>query len=273
MVYIPYVAPATVDQLITGHFVERERYAVWRQKGTYDWLLILTLAGAGRFGYPGGDFIATAGELVLLRPHTRHDYSLEPHHRHWELLWVHFFPVIEWQRWLYWPEEAPGLMRLPLDVPSHEALGVRLMEVHTLATGSARNRIALASNALERFLLWCDEINPLAAHGALDHRIRRAVDYLGTHYHESVTLSSLSHRCQLSVSRLAHLFREQVGVTPGKFLEAQRLYRAKQLLVSTQLPVAKVAYSVGFDNPYYFSRRFKRNTGLSPKVYRQRFLR
>ena len=273
MTSTPYLAPATAEQLISGHFDERGGYAVRREQGTKDWLLILTLAGAGEFSRAGVRFTSAEGDFVLFRPRTPHDYRVEPGHAHWELLWVHFFPVMAWQELLRWPEEAPGLMRLSLEPPKRGAFVARFCKLHALATGSTRNRAALANNALEELLLWCDEVNPLAAYGVLDPRVRQAVSYLSTHYHEPITLSTLGHRCQLSVSRLAHLFREQVGVSPKVFLEAQRLHRAKQLLVTTQLSVAKIAYMVGFDNPYYFSRRFKQSATLSPKAYRQRFER
>jgi AraC family transcriptional regulator of arabinose operon len=74
----------------------------------------------------------------------------------------------------------------------------------------------------------------------------------------------------MSVSRVAHLFREQVGVTPQQFLERQRMERASQLLEMTALSVKEIAHQVGFENPFYFTLRFKRQTGQSPTAFRSR---
>jgi AraC family transcriptional regulator of arabinose operon len=68
---------------------------------------------------------------------------------------------------------------------------------------------------------------------------------------------------------MAHLFRAQVGQTPQRFLEQQRLDRAKQLLAFTPNSIKTIAYELGFENPFYFTLRFKRYTGSSPRQYRK----
>ncbi len=59
-------------------------------------------------------------------------------------------------------------------------------------------------------------------------------------------------------------------MTPQRFIETQRLDRAKQLRELTPRSVATVAFDVGFENPFYFSLRFKRYTTMSPTEYRRR---
>lgn len=264
-------AQPEVAQLVTGHFQERTGYENWRRRGTTDWLLIATLSGAGRFGYEGGGITTVPGDLVLLRPHTRHDYGVAPEPGEWELLWTHFHPRLDWTPWLDWPEEAPGLMRLFL---SDHALRCRVFdrfqEAHQLATGALRHRQTLAMNALEALLLWCDTQNPRSAQADIDPRVQEAMTYLCRHLAEQVCLEDLAPACGLSPSRLAHLFRRQVGLAPQQYLEGQRLQRARQLLELTPRPINQIAAEVGFENPFYFTLRFKRRTGLSPRDYRKK---
>ncbi|HZP81534.1 MAG TPA: arabinose operon transcriptional regulator AraC [Chthonomonadaceae bacterium] len=262
--------PAII-QLVTGHFHERKGYASWRTHGTNDWLLVYTLDGRGRFGYTDGEIIAQPGDMVLIRPGTLHDYGVEPTRHYWELLWTHFHPRPEWHEWLDWPEEAPGLMRLCLeDRDIRERIVAAFFEAHHLATGALRRRETFAMNALETVLLWCDTQNPRSQQSRLDGRVRLAMDYLCRNLAEKITLDTLAERSGLSVSRLAHLFRQQVGMTPLQFLELQRLDRARQLLELTSRSVQAIATELGFDSPFYFTARFKRQTGLSPRAYRQR---
>lgn len=124
-------------------------------------------------------------------------------------------------------------------------------------------------NALEHVLLLLDALSP-ARERVLDPRVLSAQAYLRGHLGESVKLRHLAAACHLSVSRLSHLFREQVGMTPLEYLETERLERAKRLLAFTNLPVQSVATEVGFENPFYFTRRFKRATGVSPRDFRRR---
>ena len=261
----------TVTHLTTGHFREGRGYAAWRPRGTADWLLIYTLDGRGRFGHENGEILAEAGHLVLLRPGTRHDYGVEPTRERWELLWVHFQPRPEWREWLDWPERAPGLMHLtPHDATMGRKIEQRFLETHRLATGALRRREIFAMNALEEVLLWCDTQNPRSQQSRLDGRVRDAMDYLCRNLREDIPLEALARRSHLSVSRLAHLFREQVGMTAGQFLELQRVNRARQLLELTPRTIREIASEVGFDSPFYFTQRFKRQTGFSPRDYRRR---
>ena len=261
-----------VAQLITGHYDELPGYETWRVRGTEDWLLIATLDGGGRFGSADGEFMSEAGELMLFQPRTQHDYGVAVGRKHWELLWTHFHPRPDWLPWLRWPEVSPGLCRLFLpDAALQMRVFARFAGVHHLATSALRFRETFAMNALEEVLLWCDTQNPLSEQAQMDQRIAGAMDYLVRHLAEPVSLNDLAAACGLSVSRLAHLFRLQVGMTPQQFLESQRLHRARQLLELTPRPISAVATEVGYENPFYFTQRFKRATGLSPRDYRYKY--
>ena len=130
----------------------------------------------------------------------------------------------------------------------------------------------LAMNALEKVLLLCDGVNPRSEQSCLDSRVLQAMDYLCQNLSQAVTLDRLAHHCGLSISRLAHLFREQVGQTPHQFLEMQRMTRARQLLNLTQQPVSAIAAETGFPDLFHFSKRFKHHLGLSPRNYRDKLL-
>lgn len=261
-----------VTDLVTGHYHQTRGYRAWRAHGTTDWLLILTLAGRGHFGEAAGsEIVVEEGDVVLLRPGTRHDYGIAPGAEAWELLWAHFRPRPAWHEWLVWPERTAGVMLLTLGEPIiRQKITTRLRDAHRLATGTLARRDVFAMNALEEALLWCDTQNPRAQPSRLDPRVQAAVDFLSAHLSERVTLEDLAVRSGLSASRLAHLFRAQAGLTPQQFQEQQRLARARQLLERTSQPVGSIAAEVGFDNPFYFTLRFKRDTGLSPRDWRRR---
>ena len=129
-------------------------------------------------------------------------------------------------------------------------------------------REALAMNALEEILLRCALANPKHATARIDPRIRRALDYIGTHFASPLTITEIAQECGLSLSRFAHLFRTETGQPPQRYLEHQRLLRARQLLEFTQEPIRHIAEQVGFENPFYFTLRFKRHNGMSPRQWR-----
>ena len=253
--------------LVTGHFSRGPRYATFREHGTRDWLLVCSVSGHGRVGHARGEFITQPGDMVLVRPGVRHDYGTARGARGWELRWAHFIPRPDWLPWLDWPEVAPGIRHLALR--GHEAatrLARRFRDLVRLNAGPSRQREALALNALEEILLWCEVANPRRESAGLDSRIRHALEFICERFAEPLNVARVAAHCGLSLSRFAHLFRAQTGETPQRYLELQRLNRARQLLEFTQEPVTVVARSVGFENPFYFTLRFKRHCGASTRA-------
>ena len=265
---IPVTPHPAVTSLVTGHFIMKSHYLAWRPGGTSDWLIIHTIAGRGRFGFAGGEHLAEPGETVLIRPGTQQDYGTEQSLKQWELLWSHFVPRAHWHEWLNWPEISPGLMHLKLPSPDRQRVVKCLRRALQWSHLSAPQWQAFAMHALEEAILVCNLSNPNSQQLSFDSRVRSAMDFVGSHLEEQVTLSSIADAAGLSVSRLSSLFRQHMGISPMHYLEAQRIDRARSLLELTSLSVKEIAHRVGFASPFYFSLRFKTLTQRSPRSYR-----
>ncbi|HEX5324711.1 MAG TPA: AraC family transcriptional regulator [Capsulimonadaceae bacterium] len=97
----------------------------------------------------------------------------------------------------------------------------------------------------------------------------RVEAYLCSHYHRPLTLAQVSRSIGCSPAYLCRHFKELTGLTPFQYLREVRVEAAKRLL-SSEVPIARVAEMVGFDDPLYFSRVFASETGESPQSYRTR---
>jgi AraC family transcriptional regulator of arabinose operon len=261
----------TAVDVVTGHFIQGNGYYAYRSRGTDDWLLIHTLSGRGRFGWSGAEINSEPGDWVLIKPRTPHDYGVEPTLQRWELLWAHFNPRREWHDLLTWPALAPGLMRLRLPDDEQARIVNRFFDVYRLANGPLRNRSSLAMNALEEVLLRCDEHNP-TRNETIDPRIRAAMDTMCEKLAQPLPISVLAQVAGLSDSRFSHLFRQSVGMTPQQYHEQRRMARARQLLEMTSMPVKSISHELGFENPFYFTRRFTLHAKCNPRDYRRRQL-
>ncbi len=82
------------------------------------------------------------------------------------------------------------------------------------------------------------------------------------------------YACALSIStgHLSRLCRESQGVSASTYIEIATMSEAARLLAFTQMSVANVGYKLGFNDPSYFSRRFKSTRGKTPSEYRNQFL-
>lgn len=82
-------------------------------------------------------------------------------------------------------------------------------------------------------------------------------------------VDALAQRCYVSKSYLEKLFRKEVGVSVGQYIDDQLMRAAQEKLDQTNDSVAKIGQSLGFNDPYYFSRRFKQLCGITPLRYRR----
>ena len=246
------------------HWVERRR-------GSDVWIFEYGVSGCGLIRHGDGNSAILPGDAVLFQPGVRQDYGMDPETAAWHHQWVCFTPRPHWLEWLRWPERAPGIRGVHLaDAAARERVHALLNQAIEVARGPSPRREAFAMNAIEEVLLWCDTANPANAVAQFSDPVRTALAYLCDHLADTVTLARLAQVAGLSRSRLAHAFREQVGVSPLRYLENRRLAQARELLLMTALPVAEVAALVGYANPFYFSRLFSRQTGTCPTTFRKR---
>jgi len=259
--------------LVTGRQESTRRRFAERPYGTVDWILIYNEDGHAYFRSGGVEFDATAGDLILIRPGTPHQYGLDERHGYWKNIWTHFIPTSDSLDWLQWPEIAPGMMHLRLGASARKRVRAELLRADSAVHTMGRRHEEFAVNALERALLICDSHNPRHAEARWDARIRKAAQLLCQRSQERFTVGALARHCALSRSRFAELFRDQVGMAPLAFLEDQRLRRARELLEHTTMNLAEISSQCGFATPFYFSLRFKKYFAASPRDYRKATLR
>lgn len=98
--------------------------------------------------------------------------------------------------------------------------------------------------------------------------IRKAISYISEHYNTDLTLDEVAEQVHLNPAYFSTLFKECTETTFKEFLNIVRVEESKNLLSNTDYSIIDIAIAVGFDNQSYFSKVFKRYTGLTPKQYR-----
>jgi AraC-like DNA-binding protein len=99
-------------------------------------------------------------------------------------------------------------------------------------------------------------------------QITPAINYIDANYDKHITLADVANVSHLSISRLAHIFREQMGVTVIDYLTSVRIERAKQLLLATKQNCTEICFQSGYNNQSYFTRTFKELVGTTPLRFR-----
>ena len=103
------------------------------------------------------------------------------------------------------------------------------------------------------------------------HRIQNAILYIKENPVENVQVNQLAKLCHFSVSRFHEIFLETTGFTPHQYQTSLRIKKAQQLL-KQNFTIAKIAGECGYDDPHYFSRLFKQQTGITASQYKSHYL-
>ncbi|MDR0710185.1 MAG: helix-turn-helix domain-containing protein, partial [Spirochaetaceae bacterium] len=99
--------------------------------------------------------------------------------------------------------------------------------------------------------------------------VLKAKEYIDRHYaSQDISLHMVASYVGISPNHLSTVFSQETGENFIEYLTRVRIERAKNLLSATSMKSADIAFETGFNDPHYFSFIFKKNTGLSPREYR-----
>jgi AraC family transcriptional regulator len=100
-------------------------------------------------------------------------------------------------------------------------------------------------------------------------QLQRVLDYIHSHLDADLSLATLATLAGMSAHYFSQLFKQSTGLAPHQYVVRCRVERAKVLLAQPHLPIADVAYQVGFAHQSHLNRHFKRLVGTTPGQYRQ----
>lgn len=226
------------------------------------------IRGEGFLEINGKTYFIKAGESFLIRPFTTVFYYPNPQNP-WEYTWIDFIglQVSDFLGQLnvtphcpVWSVQNSSRLQLLYD---------RLQELSVLHHNKAEaNGILLA---ILGFYADSMPINTPTVQRE-NMRLSMALTLIRTNYHHSYFhVDTICQMMNLSRATLYRLFRAELGQSPISYLQNYRLEQAKKML-SMDSTVKVTSVSCGFDDPLYFSRLFKKYTGIAPSKYKALFL-
>jgi two-component system response regulator YesN len=96
----------------------------------------------------------------------------------------------------------------------------------------------------------------------------KVIDYIEHHYYEDLKIETLGKLFHYSSNYLGKQLKKETGKSFNSFLDSLRLEEAKKLLRNPELKIYEISQKIGFNDPDYFTAKFRKYTGLSPKEYR-----
>src|SRR5690606_14296302 len=105
-----------------------------------------------------------------------------------------------------------------------------------------------------------------------DDTIQRIKQYIVEHSHKEISLDGIAQIFELSPIYISKLFKEQLGVNYIAFLTECRLEKARKLMLNPEKSLKEITFEVGYQDPNYFSKVFRKMYGASPTEYRKSLL-
>ena len=120
---------------------------------------------------------------------------------------------------------------------------------------------------ISRFL---ETVRPKAS--SMDERIRKALDYIRINIGNKITVMDLADNASLSMEHFIRMFKKETGKTPNMYITRVKMERALVMLETSNSNIKSIALTLGYDNLSYFTRSFKRFSGVTPQQYRNQHL-
>ncbi|RAJ77314.1 AraC-like DNA-binding protein [Chitinophaga dinghuensis] len=117
---------------------------------------------------------------------------------------------------------------------------------------------------LSRFLLQASDKNV-----NIDNRIMQSLTYIRSHLHQPISIDVLAEICFLTKDHFIRLFKKNIGCTPGKYINEKKIEKAQRIMMTEDISIKDLAYTLGFENDSYFNRFFRKMTGENPGEHKK----
>ena len=248
--------------LARGHYRER-------RQGAEQHILILCGEGAGWYEVAGRRGLLRARQALLIPQGAPHAYGASAR-QPWSIHWVHFTGEDAAYYLRLLPEAGPVV---PVaGAPAAEMARIFRDCYAAIGAGPESRTLAYLSHALRHLLgllFFRNRSYSPAARAGPRTDFEGVIDFLLENLDRPLRLADMARRAGQSVPHFAARFRMQTGLPPVEYFTHLRIQQACRLLDSTRLPVAAVGTRVGYEDPYHFSRVFRRVMGFPPRRYLQ----
>lgn len=215
------------------------------------WLLHYVISGTGVLHRSGTQYTVSAGEIFVIPPDIETYYeadSVNP----WHYIWIGF----------EYNGNLPHVFNQPvLRIPGAGDIFNEMRRCQSMENG----RSAFLSSQI-----WALIAQTLESGKRQSDYIDKALNYISTSYMNDISVEKLAAQLNLDRCYFSTLFRERVGISPGKYISNYRLEKAAELMTVHGESPSVAAASVGYPDLYHFSKAFKQKYGLSPRNYLKR---
>lgn len=252
-----------------GFFPSAQNHYRERKKGAKEHILIYCLEGSGIIEIFDQKLELVSNSYYIIPPDTAHGYSAVKKNP-WSIYWMHFKgrqSNFIYQK--FCDRRAPKIVQIPL-IERRIALFENYINV--LEEGYSSDNIEYVNLSL--WELFCSFIYSNYFAGIGKNRlslIDSSIKFMRENLDKVISVKELAEQFNYSSSHFVRLFKNKTGYSPIHYFNHLKIQKACQFLSFTDLSVKEISFELGFDDPLYFSRLFKKSMYMSPLKYRNKY--
>lgn len=262
--------PLVVGSCGTYRLKTRPKLPTYWQKGRRDYQILYVANGKTHFWFDGKEKIVSAGHMVLYKPEEiqKYVYYLEDNP---EVFWIHFTGSDVKNILAYHGISLDEHVFYCGVLPDYKALFRKIIQELQLCRYGYEDYIASLFNDI---LLLVDrqQHEQKKATGNVQEQIERAAAYFNENYNTKISIDDYAESLHISTNWFIHNFKQYAGMSPAQYILSLRMVNAQSLLERTTYNIKEISEIVGYENPLYFSRVFKKEIGKSPAQYRKEMI-
>ena len=262
--------PLVVGSCGTYRLKTRPKLPTCWQKGRRDYQILYVANGKTHFWFDGKEEIVSAGHMVLYKPEEiqKYVYYLEDNP---EVFWIHFTGSDVKNILAYHGISLDEHVFYCGVLPDYKVLFRKIIQELQLCRYGYEDYIASLFNDI---LLLVDrqQHEQKKATGNVQEQIERAAAYFNENYNTKISIDDYAESLHISTNWFIHNFKQYAGMSPAQYILSLRMVNAQSLLERTTYNIKEISEIVGYENPLYFSRVFKKEIGKSPAQYRKEMI-
>lgn len=252
-----------------GYYPNAKFHYRTRQAGADQHILIYCHDGCGRAVIKGEQYSVEQGEFIIVPMKQAHIYQANEANP-WTIYWVHFkgpaadaiVSMIKTKNNSY-----KGFIEL-----SQTPIGLFDEIYNQLTRGYSNDNLVYANMSFWHYLVSIVFNNKLPGAVKMNGKddIDKAIDYLTERVDQNLSLEDIAATVNLSPSHFSYVFKRKTGFSPIEYFNHLKIQQACQYLLFTNLRIKEIGDKIGINDPYYFSRMFRKVMGMSPKEYKDK---
>ena len=251
-----------------GYYPKAKGHMTYRKNGLPENILFYSVDGYGWCKIGDKKFDIGPNEFFMLPQNVEHSYGSDQDNP-WSVYWMHIGgEVLPYFNQLHAVKKhgKPVYIKNNGDILSMYSKMYKALEL-----GYSIDNLIFVNMALHHFLtlfIYNSKHYPVS-HTDKTDCVDSAILYMQAHINEPIKLKELCRHINYSPSRFCSLFKQKTGYAPIDYFIQMKMQKASQELDFTDRNIKDIALSLGFDDPYYFSKCYRKAIGLSPQKYRQ----